>query len=255
MSVTGIVDGPCQPRALTKRSSGNADWKAGPATRHQMPCYEDGRRHSPARVEMLRNLDAVPYTDHGLRSEVDRLLRLPLLMGLPSGPVFRGTPRLGTYVPRHRTCFTPPGPVFRGSQVTPVSEAPATSQAAVNAPQRLSRTASGAPTRMATSSSLGQPSAPSFDGCAFCRTNGERRSFYLNHTLREDSGPGLRGRVTCPVLRNYQCPQCGCPGGDEAHTLRYCPLNRDYLPPSVYKTPRKSNGQPRRRPRGPQPRR
>ncbi|XP_075550088.1 RNA-binding protein nanos [Dermacentor variabilis] len=108
---------------------------------------------------------------------------------------------------------------------------------------------------MATSPSLRQPSAPSFDGCAFCRTNGERRSFYLSHALREDSGPGSTGRVTCPVLRNYQCPQCGCPGGDEAHTLRYCPLNRDYLSPSVYKTPRKSNGQPRRRPRGPEPRR
>ncbi|XP_075747922.1 nanos homolog 3 [Rhipicephalus microplus] len=101
---------------------------------------------------------------------------------------------------------------------------------------------------MASGSSLRPSSQKPFDGCAFCRTNGERRPFYMSHALREDSGPRFKGRVTCPVLRSYQCPQCGCPGGDEAHTLRYCPLNEE-IAPSVYKTPRKSNGQLRRSPR------
>nr|XP_037279654.1 nanos homolog 3-like [Rhipicephalus microplus] len=101
---------------------------------------------------------------------------------------------------------------------------------------------------MATGSSWRPSSQKPFDGCAFCRTNGERRPFYMSHALREDSGPRFKGRVTCPVLRSYQCPQCGCPGGDEAHTLRYCPLNEE-IAPSVYKTPRKSNGQLRWSPR------
>ncbi|XP_077484641.1 uncharacterized protein LOC144094599 [Amblyomma americanum] len=84
-------------------------------------------------------------------------------------------------------------------------------------------------------------------GCAFCRTNGERREFYMGHTLRDYSGPGRAGRVTCPVLRGYKCPQCGYPGGDQAHTIRYCPLNRrGDLAPSVYNTPRQSNGRLRR---------
>ncbi|XP_037515713.1 uncharacterized protein LOC119392840 [Rhipicephalus sanguineus] len=218
-----LTDGPCVRRAVTKRNwDSSKDWKVG-ATAHRLtPDYEHEPVHVSARLEMLRSLDAVHYADHGLRSEVDRLLRLPLLKGWPSGPVFRGST---------------------------VSEAPLTTETAQSAAGRRSRIPSWPPTKMATSANLRPPSEASFDGCAFCRTNGERRSFYTSHALREDSGPGSKGRVTCPVLRNYQCPQCGYPGGDEAHTLRYCPLNKDYIAPSVYKTPRKSNGQPRRRPR------
>lgn len=93
MSLIGFFDGPCRPRALTKRNWGAADsGRSGPATHRETPRYEEERCHVPNRVQKLRNLDAVHYTDHGLRSEVDRLLRLPLLKGLPSGPVFRGTP-------------------------------------------------------------------------------------------------------------------------------------------------------------------
>ncbi|XP_064355327.1 nanos homolog 3 [Dromaius novaehollandiae] len=79
--------------------------------------------------------------------------------------------------------------------------------------------------------------------CAFCKHNGESRHIYTAHNLR---GPG--GRVECPVLRNYVCPQCGATQ-DSAHTRRFCPLTpRGYT--SVYRclTPRslhRSGGPPR----------
>ncbi|KAL1415526.1 hypothetical protein MTO96_033447 [Rhipicephalus appendiculatus] len=221
--MSGITDGRCVRRAVTKRNGDSStDWKAVTTPHRWTPDCEPERFHFSVRIEMLKSLDAVHYADYGLRSEVDRLLRLPLLKGLPSGPVFRGSR---------------------------ASEEPPTTETAESAVRRRSRIPSWPPAKMATSSSLRPSSETSFDGCAFCRTNGERRSFYMSHALREDSGPGSKGRVTCPVLRNYQCPQCGYPGGDEAHTLRYCPLNKDYIAPSVYKTPRKSNGQRRRHPR------
>ncbi|XP_013148508.1 PREDICTED: uncharacterized protein LOC106111083 [Papilio polytes] len=54
-------------------------------------------------------------------------------------------------------------------------------------------------------------------GCAFCRANGERVSYYQSHALRR------AGRVTCPVLREHVCARCGATG-DFAHTNNYCPL-------------------------------
>ncbi|XP_013181106.1 PREDICTED: uncharacterized protein LOC106127550 [Papilio xuthus] len=54
-------------------------------------------------------------------------------------------------------------------------------------------------------------------GCAFCRANGERVSYYQSHSLRRG------GRVTCPVLREHVCARCGATG-DSAHTNNYCPL-------------------------------
>ncbi|CAN8023605.1 unnamed protein product, partial [Ixodes persulcatus] len=84
---------------------------------------------------------------------------------------------------------------------------------------------------------------PSFDGCAYCRSSGQQRAFYMSHSIRE----GLDGPVTCPVLRNYTCPVCGNRGGDNAHTIRYCPMNHGQVvsAASVYRTPRMSNGRQR----------
>lgn len=55
--------------------------------------------------------------------------------------------------------------------------------------------------------------------CVFCRNNGEPLSVYGSHVLKD-----TYGRVTCPILRRYTCPICGC-SGDDAHTIKYCPMN------------------------------
>lgn len=57
--------------------------------------------------------------------------------------------------------------------------------------------------------------------CVFCRNNGESESVFATHSLKSTDG-----RVTCPVLRAYTCPICGA-SGDEAHTIKYCPRNRE----------------------------
>ena len=54
--------------------------------------------------------------------------------------------------------------------------------------------------------------------CCLCRTNGEMRSVYESHSLKDE-----RGLVTCPVLYGYVCPHCGATGS-LAHTVRYCPV-------------------------------
>ncbi|KAL4707805.1 hypothetical protein ACJJTC_001751 [Scirpophaga incertulas] len=55
--------------------------------------------------------------------------------------------------------------------------------------------------------------------CSFCKNNGKSETWYSSHCLKDG-----RGRVKCPVLRDYRCPQCGA-SGDWAHTIKYCPEN------------------------------
>ncbi|NXY12042.1 NANO3 protein, partial [Pteruthius melanotis] len=66
--------------------------------------------------------------------------------------------------------------------------------------------------------------------CSFCQHNGEAPGVYQSHSLRD-----AHGRLQCPVLRNYVCPQCGATQ-DQAHTRRFCPrTHRGYI--SVYSRP------------------
>ncbi|NXH58362.1 NANO3 protein, partial [Rhabdornis inornatus] len=66
--------------------------------------------------------------------------------------------------------------------------------------------------------------------CSFCQHNGEAPSMYESHSLRD-----AQGRLQCPVLRSYVCPQCGATQ-DQAHTRRFCPrTHRGYT--SVYSRP------------------
>ncbi|XP_063290052.1 nanos homolog 1 [Pelobates fuscus] len=63
-----------------------------------------------------------------------------------------------------------------------------------------------------------KPVMTEMQGCGFCRNNREAAEIYSNHRLK-----GTDGRILCPILRCYTCPLCGA-NGDNAHTLRYCPM-------------------------------
>lgn len=89
-----------------------------------------------------------------------------------------------------------------------------------------------------------------FTECVFCKTNGETAATYRSHVLKDE-----QGRTVCEVLQRYTCPLCGATGllsdslfmifllimngltllftllGFNAHTLKYCPQNKN--PPVV----------------------
>ncbi|NP_001128394.1 protein nanos [Nasonia vitripennis] len=56
--------------------------------------------------------------------------------------------------------------------------------------------------------------------CVFCKNNGEDIKIYKKHLLKDADG-----KILCPILRNYTCPICGA-NGDAAHTIKYCPANK-----------------------------
>lgn len=61
--------------------------------------------------------------------------------------------------------------------------------------------------------------------CVFCKNNGEPAAVYRAHAMKDN-----RGNVTCPALREYNCPWCNNGGGSRAHTVNYCPKKRaEYL--------------------------
>ncbi|XP_075905637.1 nanos homolog 1-like [Nelusetta ayraudi] len=60
--------------------------------------------------------------------------------------------------------------------------------------------------------------------CVFCRNNGAPEEVFGTHVLK-----AADGRVLCPILRAYTCPLCSA-SGDNAHTIKYCPLSREPPP-------------------------
>ncbi|XP_058791227.1 uncharacterized protein LOC131664275 [Phymastichus coffea] len=78
--------------------------------------------------------------------------------------------------------------------------------------------------------------------CVFCKNNGEDAKIYKKHLLKD-----FEGRTICPILRKYTCPICGAKG-DNAHTLKYCPLNKQnhsVAPMNALKALRNSTGRRR----------
>ncbi|XP_029451552.1 nanos homolog 1-like [Rhinatrema bivittatum] len=72
--------------------------------------------------------------------------------------------------------------------------------------------------------------------CVFCRNNGAPEEVYGSHVLKSPDG-----RVLCPILRAYTCPLCSA-NGDNAHTIKYCPLSKEQPPQRALKGGRAVGG-------------
>ncbi|XP_043919992.1 nanos homolog 1-like [Protopterus annectens] len=72
--------------------------------------------------------------------------------------------------------------------------------------------------------------------CVFCRNNGAPEEVFGSHVLKSPDG-----RVLCPILRAYTCPLCSA-NGDNAHTIKYCPLSKDQPPQRALKGGRAVGG-------------
>lgn len=81
------------------------------------------------------------------------------------------------------------------------------------------------PRKTYSSSSSSSGGRGKFSECVFCKTNGETSAIYRGHVLKDE-----RGRTVCKVLQKYICPLCGATGSN-AHTVKYCPKNKN--PPPI----------------------
>ncbi|KPP71906.1 hypothetical protein Z043_109136 [Scleropages formosus] len=114
---------------------------------------------------------------------------------------------LGTFLERHCAPRRDDALPQRPRHGEPVKEA---------GPQRR-RGASPARRWSAADSGSDASGSANGDGCGFCKQNGETPEVFRAHRLKAKDG-----RVTCPILRSYTCPECQATG-DRAHTRRYCP--------------------------------
>uniref|UniRef100_A0A7N5K379 Nanos-type domain-containing protein n=1 Tax=Ailuropoda melanoleuca TaxID=9646 RepID=A0A7N5K379_AILME len=89
-----------------------------------------------------------------------------------------------------------------------------------------------APGTDTTANALIIMASPSCRCACSAGTTRRRVALYTTHILK-----GPDGRVLCPVLRRYTCPLCGA-RGDNAHTIKYCPLSKVPPPPNARPTPR-----------------
>ena len=59
--------------------------------------------------------------------------------------------------------------------------------------------------------------------CTFCKSNGESEQIFMSHSLKNSLN-----KITCPVLMQYTCVECGA-SGENTHTIKYCPVMQKKL--------------------------